>query len=76
MAAILSFLGTAFAKIFADKVIGWLAFKAVLVFLFITVIPLILNNFLYEIIQIIMSFASDQSSGAAALNGTMTVNRH
>jgi len=49
MSSILSFLAAAFTRIFADKVIGWLAIKTVLGFLFITVVPLILNNFIYDL---------------------------
>lgn len=72
MPAILLFLGASVAKIFADKVLGWIAMKALLVFLFITVVPLLLNNFLYDIIKIMMDFASGQSTGANALNGQMS----
>ena len=72
MAAILSLIASFAGKIFADKVIGWIAMKAVLVFLFVTIVPLVLNNFLYEIIEILMSFANSQASGASALNGGMS----
>lgn len=72
MPALLMFLGSGIAKIFADKVLGWIALKAILVFLFITVVPLLLNNFLYDIIKIMMDFASGQAAGASALNGQMT----
>lgn len=72
LGAILSFLGSGLAKIFTDKVLGYLALKAILVFLFITVVPLILNNFLYDIIEIIMNFASGQAAGASSLSGGMS----
>lgn len=72
LVGILSFLGSGIAKIFADKVLGWIALKAILSFLFITVVPLLLNNFLYDIIKIMMDFSSAQSAGAVALNGQMT----
>ncbi len=72
MAAILTFIGSFAGKIFADKVVGWIALKALLVFLFITVVPLVLNNFLYDIIKIMMDFASGQAAGATALNGNMS----
>lgn len=72
MQVILSFLGSMIAKTFADKILGWIAFKAVMVFLFITVVPLLLNNFLYDIIKIMMDFASGQAAGASALDGHMT----
>lgn len=47
-------------------------FKAVLVFLFIVVVPLLLNNFLYDIIQIVMDFASVQTANARSVNGAMS----
>lgn len=72
MPALLLFLGSTIAKIFTDKVLGWIAMKTILVFLFLTVVPLLLNNFIYDLIEIMMNFASGQSAGASALNGQMT----
>ncbi|MDD2540066.1 MAG: hypothetical protein PHH28_03360 [Desulfuromonadaceae bacterium] len=72
MAAILAYLGSSMAAIFADKILGWIALKAVLVFLFIIVVPLLLNNFLYDIIKIMMDFASSQAGSASQFNGNMT----
>jgi len=72
MPAIALFLGSALAKIFGDKVLGWIALKAILVFLFITIVPLVLNNFLYDIIKIMMDFAAGQSGGASTINGAMS----
>lgn len=69
---IIAFLGSQVARVFADKVIGWIAMKAVLVFLFITVVPLLLNNFLYDIIKVMMDFASDKAGGVSAINGGMS----
>lgn len=71
MGAILAYLGSSMAAIFTDNVLKWIAFKAVIVFLFITVVPLLLNNFLYDIIKIMMDFAAGQSAGASAFNGNM-----
>jgi hypothetical protein len=72
MGAILAFLGTAVARIFADKVLAWIAIKAILVFLFITVVPLLLNNFLYDIIEIMMNFAGAQAGSASSFSGSMS----
>lgn len=72
MQLILTLIGSVFARVLADKVVGWVAMKAILVFLFITIVPLLLNNFLYDIIEIMMNFASGQAGGATALNGDMT----
>jgi hypothetical protein len=72
MQALLAFLGSATAKIFADKVLSWIALRTLLVFLFLTVVPLVLNNFLYDIIEICMNFANNQTGSAGTLNGGMT----
>lgn len=72
MGAILGYLGSSMAAIFADKILQWVAFKAVIVFLFLIVVPLLLNNFLYDIIEIMMNFAKSQAGGASALNGNMS----
>lgn len=72
MPALLSLIGSVFAKVFADKVLGWVAAKIFLTALFITVVPLVLNNYLYDIIKIMMDFASGQAAGATALDGNMS----
>jgi len=72
VAGLLSFLGTGLSRIFADKVIGFIALKVLLTALFILVVPLVLNNFLYDIMEIVMNFASQQQSGASSLNGSMS----
>lgn len=71
LAAILSFLGSAVARVAADKVLSWIALKGILVFLFVTVVPLLLNNFAYDIIEIVMNFASSQAGGSGSVNGAM-----
>ena len=71
MAALLSFLGGAVGRIFSDKVLGYIALKLLLVLLLTTVVPLILNNFLYDIMEIVMNFATGQAGGASSMNGTM-----
>lgn len=72
MGAILSFLGSAVGRIFTDKVLGYIAMKAILVFLFMTVVPLILNNFTYDIMEIVMGFASSKAGDASSLDGAMS----
>ncbi|SKA25031.1 hypothetical protein SAMN02745119_03359 [Trichlorobacter thiogenes] len=71
-AALISFLGSAASKIFADKVVGWIALKVLLTGLMILVLPIVLNNFLYEVIETIMGFANQQQAGAGSLNGAMS----
>lgn len=74
MGSILTFFASGLAKVFADKIIGYLAMKALLVFLFLVAVPILLNNFLYDIIEIVMNFASSQATanGAASLNGSLS----
>lgn len=74
MGAILSFLGSTVGLMFTDAVIKWIAFKALMIFLFVVLVPILLNNFLYDIIKIVMDFASIQSGGASSLNGAMSFN--
>lgn len=71
MGVLLSFLGSAVAKVFTDKVLAYLAMKAILVFLFIVVVPLLLNNFVYDLIEIVMNFANNQAGSAGSMNGAM-----
>lgn len=72
MGVLVSFIGSLFARFFADKVIGFIAMKVILTFLFITVIPLLLNNFLYDIIDLLMTFAGGQAAGASGFDGSMS----
>jgi len=72
MQVLLTFLGSFVSKFFVDKVIGWIAVKTLLCFLFITIVPLILNNFLYDLLEILFNFASGQSAGASNIDGNMS----
>lgn len=72
MPALLAFLGSAVAKLFTDKVMAYVAMKVILVGLFTLVVPVILNNFLYDILDIIMNFANTQSGSASDFSGTMS----
>lgn len=71
MGALLSFLGSAVGRVFTDKVLGWIALKTILVFLFTVIVPVILNNFIYDIMQIVMNSASGQIGEISELNGAM-----
>jgi hypothetical protein len=71
MAGLITLLGTIAARIFSDKILGWIAIKVLLVALFTVVIPLVLNNFLYDIIEIILGFANTQASGASSFGGVL-----
>jgi len=73
MGALLSFCGSAIAKIFGDKVLSWVALKIVLGFLFIVVLPILFNNALYDIIETVMNFATSQAGGSSAINGQISM---
>lgn len=72
MPALIGLIGGVVARIFADKVIGWIALKALLVLLLTIVFPIVMNNFLYDIIEIIMNFASGQAGSAGEITGAMS----
>lgn len=65
MPAILSFLATILAKFLGDNVLRFIAGKALLFFLFVTVIPLVLNNFLADILEMSFSLVSDSINPAS-----------
>jgi len=72
MAALISLIGSFAARIFADKILGWLAIKAVLSTLFIVVVPVLINNIMYDVLEIVFNFASSKSGDIQTLNGSMT----
>jgi hypothetical protein len=72
MQFLIAFIGSAFAKVFLDKVLGWVALKVLLVLLFTIFVPIILNNFLYDIIKIMMDFATGSAAGATAIDGHLS----
>ncbi len=56
---IVDFLGLMLTRIQALSVLHFMAFKAILITLFITVLPILLNNFLYDLIEIIVDLVGD-----------------
>lgn len=72
LTAILGFLGSAASRILADKVVGFVALKLLLTGIMILLVPIVLNNFLYDLIETIMNFASSQQAGAGSMNGAMS----
>lgn len=71
MQAILAFLGSILGKTLTDNAIRWIAFKAIMTFLFIVILPIVLNNFLYDIMEVVLNFANDQST-TATIDGNMS----
>jgi hypothetical protein len=72
MGALIGFIGSIIAKIFADKLLSFVAMKVIAVALFTIIVPLVLNNFLYDIIEIVMNFANQQAGGTGAITGAMS----
>jgi len=62
MGAVLSLL----AEILGSSVARFLAWKAVIVVLFITVLPIIFNNFVYSLLNIYMNFVNSHTSSISS----------
>lgn len=65
---------TAIAKTIVDKVIMFLAIKAILSFLFIIIVPIILNNLLYDLLEIIKNYMISATAGTSNFDGAMSFN--
>ena len=70
-AAIVGFLGSVFAKILADRLLAFVALKALLVFLFIVVVPIVLNNVIHDMLSLSMDLMSAEAAGATGMDGGM-----
>lgn len=66
---IFGWFGVAFGKVMADKILMFFAIKAIAVFLFIVVVPILLNNTMYDFIEIGMNFAGGQVG--SVMDGSM-----
>lgn len=64
VAALFRLGGWAVAKIFTDKILQWVAIKLVLTTLFIVILPIVLNNLMYDVMNMVMQIANTQTSGA------------
>lgn len=56
MAFFVNIIGWVVAKLFSDNVLKFVAGKAMLTFLFVVVLPIVLNNFIYDLLQMFMQF--------------------
>lgn len=50
-------------KIFADNILKWIATKAILTTLAVVILPIILNNFLWDIVDLMLTIVTDQIGG-------------
>jgi len=62
MPAILAAIAGWLAQFLGSTALRWIAFKAAMIFLFVTVLPIVLNNLIYKLLNIFMTMASDQAS--------------
>lgn len=62
MASVLSALGAILAKVLGDNVLRFVAGKALLTALFVVVLPILLNNFLYDLMELFFSWMGDNVS--------------
>ena len=58
LSPLVGWLAGGLSKIFADNVARYIALKAVLATLFITVLPIVLNNFVYALLSIALNHVS------------------
>jgi hypothetical protein len=58
------------SSVIGDNVLRFVAGKALLSALFLVVLPLVLNNFMYDIINMTLSIVNDTSSGST-FNGAL-----
>lgn len=59
--------GVLLTKLLSDNLARYIATKAVLITLFVGVLPVILNNFVYSLLQIAMDYASNLNGQADSL---------
>jgi len=59
---ILPWLAGALSSLFSSSVVRFMAMKVILTALFVTILPIILNNFAYKLIDIALSFLTGVSS--------------
>lgn len=69
----LSAISWLIAKIFSDNVLKFVAEKVLLTSLFVLVLPIVLNNFMYDIIDMIFTYMSSNTGTTnLSLNGSQT----
>lgn len=61
------------AKIFGDNVLRWIVIKGAMLFLFTVVLPLVFNNFLADMLQMLFGMVNDNSTGISGINPTFSM---
>jgi hypothetical protein len=73
MAAIVQAIGWLVGKVFADNLLRYIATKALIFALVVVVLPIILNNLVYDLIEIIQLVVTDQLSGTTLESSSLAV---
>src|SRR6185369_12125844 len=72
MQFVITAIGWLMGKIIADNVLRFVATKLLMTAFFLVILPLILNNFLYDIIDMILGLAGSSVTAVGALDGSMS----
>jgi TM2 domain-containing membrane protein YozV len=68
---IVGLIGTGIAKFIVDKILMFLAFKLILTTLFVIVLPIVLNNLIYDLMEIGTNMLLANASTPEGYNGAM-----
>lgn len=60
------------SSVVGDNVLRFAAGKVLLTGLFVVVLPLVLNNFMYDIMNLMMSMVNDNTVAVGSFNGGMS----
>jgi hypothetical protein len=72
LAPILAFFASAIAKTIIDKILFFLALKAVLTFLFIVIVPIIFNNILADLMTTMLNVVDTVAVQNGTIDGGMS----
>jgi hypothetical protein len=67
MPLLFGLIGEFLVKLFTDNVIRWIAFKVFMTAIFLVVLPLVLNNFIYDLMSTVMNWISS-NAGTTSFN--------
>lgn len=70
-ALIIRLLGWLVATVFGDNVIRFVAGKAITTAMFVVILPIVLNNFIYDLLDMCMTIVGNNAS-SAGFSGQMS----
>lgn len=72
--ALVAAVGTLLAKLLGDGLLRWVAAKAALLFLFVVILPIVLNNLLGDLLDMVFSLVTENTAGVTTnLSPTLQV---